>query len=98
MKRGRLAIVASPASKLAHQEAVTLSELSDQTFLVNPRSLAPAAYEGLNLMCRKYGGCDPTPPQSAAPPNPAPTTALRTTHGRTPPRVPRVNDTTDAQR
>ncbi len=36
LQRGRLAIVASPASKLAHQEAVTLSELSDQTFLVNP--------------------------------------------------------------
>lgn len=66
LQRGRLAIVASPASKLAHQEAVTLSELSDQTFLANPRSLAPAAYEGLKLMCRTYGGFNATVLESAA--------------------------------
>jgi hypothetical protein len=34
---------------------VTLSELRNQTFLVNPRSLAPGAVEGLKLMCREFG-------------------------------------------
>jgi hypothetical protein len=58
LRRGRLAVLASPDSKLALREAVTLSELSDQRFLVNPRSLAPAAFEGLKLMCREFGGFD----------------------------------------
>jgi DNA-binding transcriptional LysR family regulator len=39
LRRGRLAVLASPSSKLALREAVTLSELSGETFLVNPRSL-----------------------------------------------------------
>jgi hypothetical protein len=44
---------------------VSLSELRDQTFLVNPRSLTPAAFEGLKLMCREFGGFDPTVLESA---------------------------------
>ncbi len=58
LRRGRLAIVVAPTSQLATREIVTLSELSDQTFMVNPRSLAPGAYEGLKLMCREFGGFD----------------------------------------
>jgi DNA-binding transcriptional LysR family regulator len=66
LRRGRLAVLASPGSKLALRQAVSLSELSDQTFLVNPRSLAPGAFEGLQLMCRRYGGFDATVLESAA--------------------------------
>jgi LysR family transcriptional regulator, benzoate and cis,cis-muconate-responsive activator of ben and cat genes len=66
LRRGRLAVLASPGSKLALRETVTLSELSGQTFLVNPRSLAPGAFEGLKLMCRTYGGFDATVLESAA--------------------------------
>ena len=66
LRRGRLAVVASPGSKIALRQVVTLSELSGQTFLVNPRSLAPGAFEGLKFMCRKYGGFDPTILGSAA--------------------------------
>ena len=66
LRRGRLAVVASPGSKIALRQVVTLSELSGQTFLVNPRSLAPGAFEGLKFMCRKYGGFDPTILESAA--------------------------------
>ena len=58
LRRGRLAVLASPGSRLALRDAVTLAELSEETFLVNPRSLAPAAFEGLKLMCREYGGFD----------------------------------------
>ena len=65
LRRGRLAVLASPGSKLALREAVSLSELSGQTFLVNPRSLAPAAFEGLKLMCREFGGFDATVLESA---------------------------------
>ena len=60
LRRGRLAVLAGPGSKLAHREAVTLSELSGETFVVNPRSLAPGAFEGLKLMCREFGGFDAT--------------------------------------
>ena len=66
LQRGRLAVLASPGSKLALREAVTLGELRDQTFLINPRSLAPSAFEGLKLMCRKYGGFDATVLESTA--------------------------------
>jgi DNA-binding transcriptional LysR family regulator len=66
LRRGRLAVLTSPASKLALRDAVTLSELSGQTFLANPRSLAPGAFEGLQLMCRRYGGFDPIVLESAA--------------------------------
>jgi DNA-binding transcriptional LysR family regulator len=66
LQRGRLAILASPGSKLALRKAVTLGELSDQTFLVNPRSLAPSAFEGFKLMCREFGGFDATVLESTA--------------------------------
>jgi LysR family transcriptional regulator, benzoate and cis,cis-muconate-responsive activator of ben and cat genes len=66
LRRGRLAVLASPGSKLALRDTVTLSELSDQTFLANPRSLAPGAFEGLQLMCYRYGGFDPIVLESAA--------------------------------
>jgi hypothetical protein len=45
---------------------VTLSELSGETFLINPRSLAPGAFEGLKLMCRQYGGFDAKVVESTA--------------------------------
>ena len=60
LRRGRLAVLVSPGSKLAHRQAVTLSELSGETFVVNPRSLAPGAFEGFKLMCREFGGFDAT--------------------------------------
>ena len=47
-----LAVLPHPAAR----QVVTLSELSNQTFLVNPRTLAPGAFEGLKLMCREFGG------------------------------------------
>jgi len=56
LRRGRLAVLAGPRSNLAGRPMVTLGELSNQTFLVNPRTLAPAAFEGLKLMCREFGG------------------------------------------
>ena len=56
LRRGRLAVLAGVRSDVARRAVVSLSELSDQTFLVNPRTLAPGAYEGLKLMCREYGG------------------------------------------
>jgi len=65
LRRGRLAVLASPGSRLARREAVTLSELRNETFLVNPRSLAPAAFEGLKLMCREFGGFDANVLESA---------------------------------
>jgi DNA-binding transcriptional LysR family regulator len=58
LRSGRLAVLVSPASELARSDVVTLGELSNETFLVNPRSLAPDAYEGLKLMCRQFGGFD----------------------------------------
>jgi len=58
LRRGRLAVLASPFSRLARRKSVTLSELAGETFLVNPRALAPAAFEGLKLMCREFGGFD----------------------------------------
>jgi DNA-binding transcriptional LysR family regulator len=56
LRRGRLAVLAGPRSNVAGRPMVTLSELSNQTFLVNPRTLAPGAFEGLKLMCREFGG------------------------------------------
>jgi DNA-binding transcriptional LysR family regulator len=56
LRRGRLAVLTGPHSNLAGRTVVTLSELSNQTFLVNPRTLAPGAFEGLKLMCREFGG------------------------------------------
>src|SRR5215470_11049938 len=56
LRRGRLAVLAGQQTELAGRKMVTLSELSTETFLVNPRSLAPGAFEGLKLMCREFGG------------------------------------------
>ena len=64
-RRGRLAVLVSPESKLALREIVTLGELSGETFLVNPRSLAPGAFAGLKLMCSEFGGFDANVLESA---------------------------------
>jgi DNA-binding transcriptional LysR family regulator len=56
LRRGRLAVLAGPHTSIAGRAVVTLAELSGQTFLVNPRALAPGAFEGLQLMCREFGG------------------------------------------
>ena len=66
LRRGRLAILADPDSSLAGRHMVSLSELSNQTFLVNPRTLAPGAFEGLKLMCREFGGFEANVLESAA--------------------------------
>jgi DNA-binding transcriptional LysR family regulator len=58
LRLGRLAVLASRTSELAQRRSVTLGDLSDETFLVNPRALAPGALEGLKLMCRQFGGFD----------------------------------------
>jgi DNA-binding transcriptional LysR family regulator len=65
LRRGRLAVLAGQQTTLAGRQMVTLSELSGQTFLVNPRSLAPGAFEGLKLMCREFGGFEANVVESA---------------------------------
>jgi len=65
LRRGRLAVLASPRSRLAGRNVVTLGELSNETFLVNPRSLAPGAVEGLKLMCREFGRFEANVAESA---------------------------------
>jgi DNA-binding transcriptional LysR family regulator len=65
LQRGRLAVLAGPGSNLTSSETVTLRELSGETFLVTARSLAPAAFEGLKLMFREFGGFDATVLESA---------------------------------
>jgi hypothetical protein len=59
LRRGRLAALAGSGSKIAGRATVTLRELSSETFLANPRSLAPGAFEGLRLMCSEFGGFEP---------------------------------------
>jgi DNA-binding transcriptional LysR family regulator len=66
LRRGRLAVLASPYSKVAARAVITLPQLSDQTFLVNPRALAPGAFDGLKLMCREFGGFDANVLESTA--------------------------------
>jgi DNA-binding transcriptional LysR family regulator len=66
LRRGRLAVLAGPDSSIAGRAVVTLSELSDQTFLVNPRALAPGAFDGFKLMCREFGGFEASVLESAA--------------------------------
>jgi hypothetical protein len=56
LRRGRLAVLVGHASWLAGRPMVALRELGQETFLVNPRSLAPGAFEGLKLMCSEFGG------------------------------------------
>jgi DNA-binding transcriptional LysR family regulator len=58
LRRGPLAVLVSRRHELAERGIATLGELRDDTFLVNPPSLAPGAFEGLKLMCREYGGFD----------------------------------------
>jgi DNA-binding transcriptional LysR family regulator len=66
LRRGRLAVLAGPHTTIAGRAAVTLAELADQTFLVNPRALAPGAFDGLKLMCREFGGFEAKVLESAA--------------------------------
>jgi DNA-binding transcriptional LysR family regulator len=66
LRRGRLAVLAGQHTTLAGRKMVTLSELSSQTFLVNPCSLAPGAFEGLKLMCREFGGFEANVLESSA--------------------------------
>jgi len=56
LRRGRLAVLVGQPSRLASRPIVTLGELSEETFLVNPRSLTPGAYQGLKLRCSEFGG------------------------------------------
>jgi DNA-binding transcriptional LysR family regulator len=65
LRRGRLAVLAGQQTKLAGRRMVALSELSQETFLVNPRPLAPGAFEGLKLMCREFGGFEANVVESA---------------------------------
>jgi DNA-binding transcriptional LysR family regulator len=57
--RGRLAALVTSRHPLAGRAAVILGQLSGETFLVNPRALAPSAFQGLKLMCAEFGGFDP---------------------------------------
>jgi DNA-binding transcriptional LysR family regulator len=59
LRHGRVAALMSEGSALADREIVSISELSEETFLVPPRELAPSAFEGLKIMCRTYGGFEP---------------------------------------
>jgi LysR family transcriptional regulator, benzoate and cis,cis-muconate-responsive activator of ben and cat genes len=59
LRHGRLAALVSERSELAAREVASLSELSEETFLVPPRELAPSAFEGLETMCRTYGPFEP---------------------------------------
>jgi DNA-binding transcriptional LysR family regulator len=60
LRHGRLAALMSEGSSLADREIVSLSEMSEETFLVPPRELAPSAFEGLKTMCRTYGRFEPS--------------------------------------
>ena len=66
VRQGRLAILVDRNRPLARRAAVPLSDLSGETFLVNPRELAPSAYQGMKLMCRQFGGFDPKVIESGA--------------------------------
>jgi DNA-binding transcriptional LysR family regulator len=59
VRRGRLAVLVSRRHPLAGRASVTLGHLRAETFLANPRELAPAALQGLKLMCAEFGGFDP---------------------------------------
>lgn len=65
LRRGGLAILVGQASKFAQRQTVKLCELSEETLLVNPRSLAPGAFDGLKLMCSEFGGFDAKVMESA---------------------------------
>lgn len=57
--RAGLAAVMAATNPLAAQKSITLAELQHETFLVNPRELAPSAYEGMQLVCREIGNFEP---------------------------------------
>jgi DNA-binding transcriptional LysR family regulator len=59
LRRGRLAALVNPGHPLAGQASIALKQLSEDTFMVNPRELAPSAFQGLKLMCTEFGGFDP---------------------------------------
>jgi DNA-binding transcriptional LysR family regulator len=59
IRRARLAAVMAATNPLACRDTVELGELCDETVLVNPRELAPSAYEGMQLMCREIGRFEP---------------------------------------
>jgi LysR family transcriptional regulator, benzoate and cis,cis-muconate-responsive activator of ben and cat genes len=59
LRQASLAALIGESSPLAARNSVALSELSRETFFVNPRRLAPSAFEGLSTMCRTYGGFEP---------------------------------------
>jgi DNA-binding transcriptional LysR family regulator len=59
VRRGRLAVLLAGQHPLAGRAALTLGQLSGETFLANPRELAPSALQGLKLMCAEFGGFDP---------------------------------------
>jgi DNA-binding transcriptional LysR family regulator len=65
-RRDGLAVLMGRPHPLASQPSVTLSQLSAETFLVNPRELAPSAFQGLKMMCAEFGGFDPKVAESAA--------------------------------
>jgi DNA-binding transcriptional LysR family regulator len=59
LRQANLAVVVGDETPFAGRESIALSDLSEETFLANPRELAPSAFEGLGTMCRTYGGFDP---------------------------------------
>jgi DNA-binding transcriptional LysR family regulator len=59
IRHGRLAALVHEASPFAGRDSVALADLSEQTFLVPPRELAPSAFEGFQTMCRTYGQFEP---------------------------------------
>ena len=67
LRQGNLAALVNEDSDLAKKEPASLSELSDETFLVPPRELAPSALEGLKTMCSTYGGFEPEVRELSAP-------------------------------
>ena len=66
VRRGRLAVLMSRRHPLASRSSVALGQLRAETFLVNPRELAPSAFHGLKLMCAEFGGFDPHVVESEA--------------------------------
>ena len=74
LRRGRLAVLAGPHSTLAGRHMVTLAgrhmvtrgELSNQTFLANPRALAPGAFRRPHAHVREFGGFEANVLESAA--------------------------------
>ncbi len=71
VRRGQLAAVMSETHELAGSGSIALRQLREETFLVNPRVLAPGALQGLKLMCAEFGGFDPKVAESAATSMPA---------------------------